>query len=1041
MGSVTYANDINEVKVQYRYKNPVDAEVFNEQSVNVLKSGLYKKADPLIAKLSNTAVQVGLYTAMMLNTGVSVIESTTLNTVVKDILTKLDIKTSKNLTGISATAPYIVIEFLYSQSQTITPTLKNVAYTAIDTNKQIILGKCVYRDSVQGSGLKDEMYDIMEARVIDSSPLYEAEKFVESFQAEVTGALQVTVRGGNLEGETVDDLVVNYGAGGGATPLPAAGKHRYDFVYVDDTDTLILVQGEEESDVGEDEYPRPDKTNLALYRFPVTYIYVSSDLNGTTSVIEPSDIENVYPRFLRKTQLLSGSLSDIIITSQEEFESYFGNSVLTNQGGNTPGQYDDGFTCEYNSSVKSVYVPGKRVVLKNQFDANGNQVPYELHTRVILQDNSEVYQAQGAQVKFTKSYSGFMVKDQTNMEVDEYSSNQIEVLSEDGYYTDQYANNYGNQVSIQSGDKIFGFSDTPNINKEYNVTNIEKGIKEDATIASSPGVDWSNDNIDIRDAALANISTNDFDTLEYQLTATGVAEAFKRLIVAFINSSGYVELTGYKFNNSTKNYDSSFTSFNLPNSGTWDNVRIGKSGSRIIVVANNQTNLQVFTAALNDADDGFSFADFDNTRAGEQINGTASIKDSSYSIFLENDSTLHIVGIDGSNDLDYFRGVAEVAPGVDGFFQNFSNTTHNVVDASNTTHIGLIVDEVEDKRYITFNENNTKMSCMYYNGSSWSQVDLDTGATCGFDSRMDFADDSQGQTGVSTVIYIAYTYSAAKTNIKFAQLSIDGVGSNLDNIETVVTGEAIQFDYIDMKVNNENLYPEFGGDVVELIQIIGFNQQGLGANGLYVAQSLNSYTKNWNVNSVDLQEVDNQGQIASLFNDYVYIAYYNGSTTGSAHNDKSFLLKLFYNFEITVTETVGTLNLTDLVVSPDYVTNIDLDLRIDGNSKGGVNVVGVANAVDSNFTLKIINSDYTNGINGSGASNTGKTNDVVVMLDIDETCSHTNNVNKVNHSNFKGSNIVVGVQVGDKNFSDCTNLYVQGVINKELELGSGYYDA
>ena len=73
--------------------------------------------------------------------------------------------------------------------------------------------------------------------------------------------------------------------------MPTAGYHRYDFVYVDDNNTLIRITGQEELNPGNDEYPKPDKTNIRLYSFPVAFIYVTSNLNGTTRVFETADID------------------------------------------------------------------------------------------------------------------------------------------------------------------------------------------------------------------------------------------------------------------------------------------------------------------------------------------------------------------------------------------------------------------------------------------------------------------------------------------------------------------------------------------------------------------------------------------------------------------------------------------------------------------------------------------------------------------------------------------------------------------------------
>lgn len=1049
----TYANDINEVRVTWRYKNALDAEVFNEHFVGVLKDGVYQKDDTLLVKVSNTEVTVNKFVAYILNENVAVVESPGQTTVYKDILTKIDIRASKNLTNLDYTKPIIVVEFTYSQSETITPTIKAIAYGDFDSTKQIKLGKCLYRDN---AGTKDELYGFDEVRTLDDAPMLEMEEWFKSFTAIVTGDMQITVRGGLLEGDTIADLILNYGSGVGEKPLPTNGYHRYDFIYVDEGGNLAYVAGQEEADAGEDEYPKPDKTQLALYSFPVCYIYVTENLSGTR-VFQPADIENIIPRFMRKLQVLSGSLSDIIISTQEDFEAYFGNDPALypgaeDQGGTTPGLYGDGWICEYNNSVKSVYVPNKRIVIKNQFDANGNQVPYKLYTRALLQTDSEIYQASGVFIKYQYHYASFRAIDQTNMTIDEYTASLGEILSENTHYTDSYANNYGNQVPFTEDMVVACYSKTYSIVDRRQLITIKKDIREDVSINSNPGPSFAYDNIDIEESVGVNIATNDFDATEYQLSQTPALETFKRMIVVFIDSNDNIKLRGYKFNLTTKKYEHSFAEFNLTTSGpgsAWSNVRITHNNTYLLVSGKIGSSINLFVVPLSAADDNFQFSDYTgwNTASGEAANGTSTICASPYSLFFDTNSALHIAGIDGANDIDYFVGAKEASPGVDGFFQNFTSTTFdgtgglpNVTNASNTTKIGLHIDISQGYKYITYCENNSTMDCLFTSDDvTWTKSTL-LASTSGHQSVIK---EAAHPSGSGTIIYIVYNIGSTNRYVNFAEL-VWQTGNTivLSSVQTLLQGIGAQYDHIDFVNNSDNTFfdPADGVTLQSLLTVVAFEQSAAsGGYSLQTAVALNKTVKTWNTNTVDLTNHTLQGIIAGFSTDYLHLAYYDSVWA------ESYLLRLHHNITFewkTGLAELGVapdpLGLTDVVIAPDFAFNVRLDVNVDANDMGGpvdTPAISLANMIQSDVSIKLINSAHRPTIR---CNHKTFRNDIKLYIENFEFSSPEEIFSKLVHCSVIGGHLKL--PGSDKTFNDCYNINVVTFVDKQSYIGNGDFD-
>jgi len=978
MSTATYANDPSEVRVSYRYKNTLDAEVFNERFINVLKDGIYQKDTPLIEIVSDTEVTVNNFVALVKNENVAVIDSVSQATVYKDILTKIDTRTSKNITGIDYTAPYIVVEFLYTQSESVTPVVKNVAYDSIDTSKQLVLGKCLYKDNV---GTKDQMYSIEETRTLEKSPMFEMEDWFDQFMGSPTDSVEVTVKGGLLEGTEVSDYVITYGSGTGEIPLPTSGYHRFDLVYVDDADTLMLIQGEEEVDSGEDEYPLPDKRNLALYSFPVCYIYVTSNHDGVIRKFEPADIINIIPRFMRKSEIVSGSLSDIIITNQTDFEAYFGNNTLTNQGGTTPGKFDDGWVCEYNNSVKSVYVPGKRVAIKNQFDVYGDPVSYVLYSRAVLLSNAEIDCAENVTITLGRTFSGFVTHDNSNMLIDSYSANNIKIKSEKTIANNLDYDSYGDQIPVAVDDKIFLFSKTASICRKYTVSGVVKNVRG---------------SLDVPADVSSFSEAVSFDTCKWGT----------KLVYAIVGHLNRIYFTICDYNSTTNTYDQGTTWYNDTDVGTtYSNVRIACSGNNLFIVAYNGTRLASATVNLS------SPANF----SLDSVHSTNSNGFNYPEIYADSSTEFAIIARNTSDNK--FRLFV------------YASSAWSSIEVANPIVVGTArnlysIVKYSSNYYVSYCKNDGSNDCLYIGigtTGSITSTKLTSGTDQGYSSKMILS-------GETNPIYIAYSFNTAKDTIKFAEIVI--ATPALSSIDTAITEASTAFTTVDFGINSENQFPT----AVDLYTIIGVNT-GTG-DTFFFATSLNK--SDWSETSVDLDDNDFVAKIADIKESYLFIASHNADTGTGSFAYKNTITTHHFMLDIDVTEAITPTLLTDLEASNNYVENVLFDAYVDANA-GVLSTIAYgfnfSNCIESNFRFNIVNGDFTDVATGKLNGTDGKTYNLVIKAIIDESNTSGTNFNYINHSLFTEIDIVESTT----NFDNCYNFKRAGIIDKSVVIdGSGF---
>jgi len=795
MSEILYADSPTEVRISHRYKFTLDDWSWNESLVKVLKSGLYDKDDTLLEIVSDTSVKVNKFTAMVLNEAVSVVDSASQLTVVKDILTKIDTRISKTLTGVDYTAPYVVLEFLFVQSTTVVPKLKTVAYSAIDPTKQLVLGKALYRDNV---GTKDELYGFDETYSIQKSPLLEAEGWLAEFTASPTGDKQITIKGGLVDGVVVPDAVYDYGSTTGQIDIPTTGNHRYDLFYVNSSNAIVYVKGQEEANAGNDEDPKPDKPNIFAYDFPVSYIYVTGNLNGSR-VFETADMENVTPRFTRTSTAVTVSVTDVIIKSQTDCDAYFGLNNLLDQGGTTPGLFNDGFSVNSTASItrsgiKTIEVDGKTVTFKNLFDSNGDPVPYDIYNRIIFSSNSRLSIAENVTFNMYNSYSGFLTKNETTMVIDRIRTTKFEVLAQDAKYTDITQNNYLTPVALEPSQDVVAFNSKKNgdNNQKYKTVSIEKSVSDNFGKMQDSDLMYASGPVD----------TTNFDSVQY--TDSGVLKSY----VVYSRSTD-VYIQGYKIDSEGKRYERFLAETKVNSAGNYTTVRVAVNDSRVVIIAYDSTNneLKLFHDAISDTP-------WSSTQVADQVENSSNM--TKHEVFLD-DTThkCHIAGVLSTNVVRYLQAVYS-GPA----YNNFTNSDIAGSDASSAVSLGFVLDGTD--RYITYQEADTYLTYgKSVDGSAWSTGEYDNSAACGQESRLLVVDDPDNP-GTNLVL-VLYTHGANKDKVKIGTNDIGGGGADLIDIETVLDEpvSASGYEHLAFKLNTGNVY-----QAKSLIQVFAYSERG-----------------------------------------------------------------------------------------------------------------------------------------------------------------------------------------------------------------------
>lgn len=673
----------------------------------------------------------------------------------------------------------------------------------------------------------------------------------------------------------------------------------------------------------------------------------------------------------------TGFLADRVITTSAQFTELFEN-------------LDSGEDTCYLKKPETNYVDiieSEFIAIKPNVDtADGS---YTLNNNVeILGNNVEIKTFAGAYIKAGANNISFKIKDNTYMPIDEYLGTDIEILSEDSYYTS--GENIGEQIVLEANDNIFLFSDTADVNKKYSIVSIIKQLKEDVNISDSPGTDWTYDNIDIDDG---NDSQGDFH----------VFQKGDKIWLAYIDSN-VIYVRDYDYNSSTRTYTIGTNTINSTDGPTYQNVQIFVDDTYLYVVAAEAADLIRFKRLELS-----SLANF-TTETVDNSSGYLYPK-----LYVDN-GDVFIVGQDGSGNLKAFKGVDS---------SGFSWSNSIDFDVSNTTTFDINVST--NNVLITYSTDDESVNNLYMATSAKSSLSF---------SVQRLSDDATAQGNASKMLwvnsnlYVFYNLGTQKDNIYFAKVinyeSTPAFDSGYPTQILNVTDS--QFDYLDVKLNTDNKYPNSSTDIV---QVIAFNSSTSIEPSLY--SMLSSDLSTWQTKSFDLDEHDNNGYIASLYNDNLFVAYFSDGG-GSGIYDSTYLLKLYYNFEITLNSSI-TSDITDLILSPDYKNNIYLKLFLDGNSQSLTDVINISNSINSEYEITIINSSSTNGIEANK-----KTYNNIVKTIIDDTNDITYNINELNHSFVIKSNIIMDSQTGAKNFNDCININIMGLIDNEAVLMNGDFN-
>jgi DNA-directed RNA polymerase subunit L len=336
---------------------------------------------------------------------------------------------------------------------------------------------------------------------------------------------------------------------------------------------------------------------------------------------------------------------------------------------------------------------------------------------------------------------------------------------------------------------------------------------------------------------------------------------------------------------------------------------------------------------------------------------------------------------------------------------SWSNST---VDTSTGTWTSITPDSSGEPIVSYFNTSTGSVEVAWYNGSSWDLEVVDVGN----------ASDGPTSIHLDKDNYPAVSYYSSSNTLKIARYN----GSTWD-IDTVdATIDAGSYNSLAVGIDNNPIMAYFDATNKDL-KIAWNNPSIVSMNCLDYA------TKNWALSYPRHKLLENSqgGVLTSILTDEMIIPIYD------ANGGNSYILSLPYNFELTVIDTAPTLGATDVVISPEFVERGKLDLHLDGNQQNQTTVLGVANTVDCDISASIENAIASIAIDGND-----KTFGNTLQPTIKYNNTITTNVNQINHCSVTNCDVIKST---GKNFNDCENIVVQGLVERQAEIGSGDYDA
>jgi len=660
----------------------------------------------------------------------------------------------------------------------------------------------------------------------------------------------------------------------------------------------------------------------------------------------------------------AGFYADRVISTQTQFDELFAN-VDTGQDTcylKTPGD-------SYVSIVENEFIALK----PNADEIDGH---YNLNNNIeILGDNVRIETMGSASIKYGTTNLEIRTRNDSILTVDEYTSSKFEVLSENTQRTN--GENINDQVSMVANDVVHAFSDTGEICKKYSINSIVKNTKENIL---ETGFD---NTIDI------------FDSSDFHTTSYG-----NKIYHAYVDS-GTITVDFYDYDSTNNVYYLETGSSYSSSASNFDNVSTCIDGTYLYIVANTTGGIQFHAMDISSPSDSFTVedvtsSDYDNPK-----------------VFATDSNNIYILSYDSvATILTVFKG------NISGGWTLISEQNIDTESLSSTDYSIVAKDDIS---YVTYCKTGsvTGTVSLYLGYGDPTQTggitnkELTTGTDQGYYSKLIL---SSGNTGENPV-YVAYNFNTAKDTIKFAEIETSGY--TLTNISTALNVSGGSFDYLDMELNTNN---EYISSATGITQIIGFDQST--GNDTHLANTIDNGTI-WSTNTITSSVITN-GYIASLLNNYLFIAYNDGTN--------SYLLKVYYNFEINVNETISPLGLTDVVLSENFIDNAEIKLKIDCDSNSTTDVVKFGNNTNSKYNVNIINGIANNGFNGEDKTYNNQTE-----VNIDDTNTFSSNISEVNHSTILGY-LIGDQQTGTKSFNDCTNINVIAFIDDLSTVGNGYFD-
>lgn len=669
--------------------------------------------------------------------------------------------------------------------------------------------------------------------------------------------------------------------------------------------------------------------------------------------------------------IASGFVADRVISSNLQFNQLFSDNIATGSNICYLKKPETGYT----DIIEKEYI-----YLKANTDTVDGH--YELFNYVeILGSNIKIESAPGITIKYMNSTSGFRIQDDTQLNVYNYNNDEINILSENTQYIN--GDNIGNQHVMLANDKLFSFSDTGTANIEYTIDSISKN--SDVSIFSTN--------------TLHNHSDYDAKTV----TLSGI----NYLYFAYIDA-GVIYLKKYQYSNITKNYDNELHIWNSSDNG-YSNVSIflDTQFSNIYIVATQGANTQVKRVLFS--------------AAGIPSTGTQQVNSQSYTnpkIYADGGYMYVLAYKSSSTTMKLFKTVY----GESGMtIQSHDVSTTNILTTTTNQSYDFII--YNNEIIISFCVSSQlylyKIDTNF--GTGAEQI-IATGTDQGYSSKLFLS-------GIITEpIYVVYTKDSTSTGtyedmIYFGKVNLSTFA--VTNQVEVFSSPSFVFTSFDIFCNDDNKYPTTSTCLFHIFA--ANNTITTGVPSWVSATSTNNGTT-WATNELSFDSTGNSNRVrfANAENN-IYTIVNCGTATKNCYAIK-------YNYYINISNPLEA-GITDFILSTNFKKNIELKLEIDGDGYPSNEALCTGNSIDSDYTIKLINSYSYIGIDGNK-----KTHNNYYSLNIDNTNFMDTNINYINHSNIMKCFILKNPATGAKNFNECININYIGLLDNISLICNGKLD-